>query len=216
MPAIDPDTLLERLKWRFAIKKFDPTKKIPGELWDKFESALQHSPSSLGLQPWKFIVVRDPELRKQLSTAARGQPQILDCSHLIIICAKTKLTQDDVNHYMDVIAKTRNQSLADLQGFKEMVGNAVLRGAIAAMMEAWARRQCYIALGTGLTSAALLGIDACPMEGFEPEKFDEILGLKARNLGSAVLLACGYRNPDDPYVKRAKVRFDKSEVFEHR
>jgi nitroreductase len=211
---VSPDTVLEQLNWRYATKKFDPARKIAPELWAKLEQAVIHSPSSYGIQPWKFIVVTDPEVRKQLHPVSYGQAQILDASHLVVFAAKNPPTPEDVAAYVERTAEVRGVSVETLEGFKKMMLGSLAR-MDAAQGHRWAARQTYIALGVFLASAAMMGIDACPMEGFQPEKYDEILGLKEKRLGSVVIATAGYRAADDNYAQLAKVRFDAKDVVEH-
>jgi nitroreductase len=211
MQPIDPETALARLRWRYATKKFDPTRKIPADVWSVLEHALVLAPSSTGLQAWKFAVVTDPEVRKKLLPAAYNQSQILDCSHLVVVCAKSPPTLADADRHVARTAEVRGVPLDSLGGFRKMVIGVIDKPADDAT--AWAARQAYLALGVFLTTAAMIGVDACPMEGFEPPKFDEILGLKTHGVKSFALAAAGYRSPDDKYATAAKVRLPVEEVI---
>ena len=213
MPPVPPDTVLAQLRWRYATKKFDPARTIAPNLWAALEQAVVLSPSSTGLQPWRFVVVADPEMRKRLHAAAYNQPQILDASHLVVFCGKTPPTLADADRHVANTARVRGVPVESLEGFRKMVVGAASRPPEEGT--AWAARQAYIALGVFLAAAAMLGVDACPMEGFEPEKFDEILGLKAMGVGSVALATAGYRAADDKYAALAKVRFPADEVIEH-
>jgi nitroreductase len=210
---VAPDTVLEQLKWRYATKKFDPTKKIAPELWAKLEQAAILSPSSYGIQPWKFIVITDPEMRKKLHPVSYNQPQILDASHLVVFAARNPPTPEDIDAYVARTAEVRGTTVEALEGFKNMMVGSLSR-MDAAQAHKWAARQTYIALGIFLASAAMMGIDAGPMEGFQPEKYDEILGLKEKRLGAVVIAAAGYRAADDKYAEAAKVRFEPKDVIE--
>jgi nitroreductase len=211
MAAIAPDEVLAQLKWRYATKKFDPTKKIAPDLWAKLELAAIHAPSSYGLQPWKFVVVTDPAVRAQLLPVSWNQPQIVDASHLIVFAAKNPPTTADVDAYAAHMAQVRGVTVESIDGFKQMMLGSLSRMDPAAAHR-WAARQVYIALGVFLSAAALMGVDACPMEGFQADKYDEILGLKAKGLGSVVIATAGYRSAEDKNAALAKVRFDPSEV----
>ena len=211
MNPISPDVVLAALKWRYATKKFDAAKKIPADVWSALEQAMVLAPSSTGLQPWKFIVVTDPEMRKQLHPAAYGQPQILDCSHLVVVCAKAPPTVADADRHVARTAEVRGVPIDSLDAFRKMVVGTTDKP--EAEGTAWAARQAYIALGFFLASAAMIGVDACPMEGFDPVKFDEILGLKAHGVKSFALAAAGYRAADDKYASLPKVRFSENEVI---
>jgi nitroreductase len=213
MHAISPDTVLGQLRWRYATKKFDAAKKIPGDVWAKLEQAVVLAPSSYGLQPWKFIVVTNQEVRQQLHTASYNQPQILDASHLVVFAAKNPPTPADVELHVARTAQVRGLHPSVLEDHKKR-----MLGSLSNMTEgnafAWASRQCYIALGVFLSSAALFGVDACPMEGFQNAKYDEILGLKAKGLSAVVIATAGYRAADDPAAALAKSRFDVNHVVE--
>ncbi|HXD86988.1 MAG TPA: NAD(P)H-dependent oxidoreductase [Urbifossiella sp.] len=211
MDAIAPETALARLQWRYATKKFDPTKKIPAEVWSVLEQSLQLAPSSTGLQPWKFAVVTDPAVRQKLHAAAYNQPQVLDCSHLVVICAKAPPTIADAERHVARTAEVHGVSVESLEKFRGMVVGVADKPADEA--SAWAARQAYIALGMFLTTAAMIGVDACPMEGFDPPKFDEILGLAKHGVKSFALAAAGYRVPGDKYATAPKVRLPIDEVI---
>jgi nitroreductase len=213
MPPVPPDTVLGQLRWRYATKKFDPARKIAPDLWAALEHAVVLSPSSTGLQPWRFVVVTDPDMRKRLHPAAYNQAQILDASHLVVFCGKAPPTIADADNHVANTAKVRGVAPESLEGFRKMVVGLASRPSEEGA--AWAARQTYIALGVFLTTAAMLGVDACPMEGFEPAKFDEILGLRAKGFASLALAAAGYRSPDDKYAALAKVRFPTDEMIEH-
>jgi nitroreductase len=213
MKTINSNQLLEQLNWRYATKQFDPNRKISASDWTTLEEALRLTPSSGGLQPWKFIVVTDPAVRAKLRPASYGQPQITDASHLVVFTAKNNFSEADVDAHLQNVARAQGvpvESFAQLRGM--LVG-----GIVQAMDEAtrnnWARNQAFIALGNLLTSAALLGIDACPMEGFDRVQYDEILGLKAKGYSSAVIATLGYRLPTDKYAGAPKVRFAREQVF---
>lgn len=213
MHPVAPETVLDQLRWRYATKKFDPARKIPSELWAKLEQAAVLAPSSYGLQPWKFVVVTDPAVRKKLHPASWNQAQILDASHLVVFAAKNPPTPVDVEQYVARIAEIRGVPVASVDAFKLMMLGSLSRMTPEAAHQ-WAARQCYIALGVFLTACAAVGIDACPMEGFQPEQYDEILGLKAKGLGVVVIATAGYRSADDPAAKNRKVRFDVNSVIE--
>jgi nitroreductase len=209
--SVQPDEVLAQFRWRYATKKFDPAKKIAPELWVKLEQAAIHSPSSYGLQPWKFVVVADPEVRKKLHEVSWKQAQILDASHLVVFAAKNPPTPADVEEYVTRIAQVRSATVESLNEHKQRMLGSLSR-MDAAQAHQWATRQTYIALGFFLSAAALMGVDACPMEGFQPEKYDEILGLKVRGLGAVVLAAAGYRSTEDKNAEFAKVRFEPKDV----
>ncbi|MBV8127497.1 MAG: NAD(P)H-dependent oxidoreductase [Planctomycetaceae bacterium] len=213
MKPVPDEVVLRQLHWRYATKKFDPTRKIAAEDWRSLEQALVRSPSSFGLQPWKFFVVTDPDLKATLKTASWNQSQITDASHLVVFAIKKNLGAADVDRYLARIAEVRSVPLESLDGFKKMLLGSLSRP--VEEVNAWATRQLYIALGFFLSAAAMLGIDACPMEGFQPEQYDAILGLTEMGYGATVLATAGYRADDDPYVKLPKVRFKPEDVVVH-
>lgn len=214
MNTINPTQLiLNQLHWRYATKQFDPARKIPADQWTAIEEALTLTPSSYGLQPWKFIVVTDPEVRGKLLPHSWGQPQIVDASHLVVFSAKKDITENDIEHYLDQIATTRSLPRESLNGFRQMLVGSILQGMDSRARKEWAARQAYIALGNFLNVAALTGIDACPMEGFIPAKYDEILGLEKEGLTSIVVATAGYRAESDKAASEKKVRFAKEELF---
>jgi nitroreductase len=219
MPSTGPisdSQLLEQLNWRYAVKKFDTTRKISHEHLKTLEEAIRHSPSSYGLQPWKCLVISDAALRAKLRPAAYNQPQVTDASHLVVFCYKKTVTEADIDAYMKRIAEVRGIPIDSLAGMRGMMIGDLVHGPRHHVIDVWTSRQVYIALGTLLTSAALLGIDAGPMEGFDPKQFDEILGLSKHGLASVALCALGYRAADDPAAKHAKVRFPHEVLIEHR
>ena len=213
MNAIQNDQLIGQLHWRYATKQFDPRRKISAKDWAALEEALVLTPSSCGLQPWKFIVVTHPATREKLVAASWGQRQIVDASHLVVFAAKKNLGEQDLDHLLDRIVAVRGVPRESLAGYRDMVAGTVIKGLGEPERKAWATKQVYIALGNFLTSAALLGIDACPMEGIEPTKYDEILGLDKQGLSAVVVATAGYRAATDKYAAQKKVRFPKEEVL---
>jgi nitroreductase len=179
------------------------------------EDALHLTPSSGGLQPWKFVVVTDPAVRAKLLPASYGQAQIADASHLVVFAAKKNFTEADVDAHIKHTAQVRGVSPADLAPYRDILVGGIVKSMDEPARAAWARNQAYIALGNLLTSAALLSIDACPMEGFNRAQYDEILGLSAQGLASAVIATLGYRSSADKYAGAPKVRFPKNEIFVH-
>lgn len=201
------------LNWRYATKVFDPAKKIPDDTWFALEESLILTPSSFGLQPWKFIVVQDKELREQLVPHSWGQRQVADCSHLVVMATKRAMNEADIDANIMRIAEVRGGTPDSLAGFRKMLIGTHGKGY---MTSEWAKMQAYIALGQFMAACALLEIDTCPMEGFVPAKYDELLGLEAQGFTTAVLCPAGYRHSDDRYASLPKVRFKSSDVIEHR
>jgi nitroreductase len=210
---LHPDRLIAQLNWRYATKKFDPTRTIGRDDWAALEESLRLTPSSGGLQPWKFITVTDPAIRARLLPASFNQAQVTDASHLVVFAAKTSFSEADVDEHLNHVAHVQGASVASLAPFRNMLLGGIVRSKDEASRNAWARNQVYIALGSFLTSAALLGIDACPMEGFDHAQYDEILGLRAQGLASAVIAAAGFRSPADTYAGAPKVRFPRERVI---
>lgn len=213
MNTIKNEQLINQLNWRYATKQFDPQRKISPVNWAPLEEALVLSPSSFGLQPWKFIVVSDRATREKLVAASWGQRQIVDASHLVVFATKKNLGEADIVSYVNRTAEVRGLPREALAPFRDMMIGSIIKGMDASARTTWATRQAYIALGNFLTSAALLGIDACPMEGFEPEKYNEILGLDKQGLSAVVVATAGYRSAEDKYAALKKVRFPKEEVL---
>ena len=216
MNTISGESLLHQLTWRYATKKFDPLKKISATDWAVLEQALVLTPSSYGLQPWKFIVVTDPALKTRLRPASWNQSQVEDCSHLVVFTAKKDITEADLDRFIARTAEVRGATIESLAGYKGYMVGDLVKGPRHAFIHEWAARQTYIALGNLMTAAAMLGVDACPFEGIEPAKYDEILGLV--DTGYATVAACplGYRSADDKYASAPKVRFEAKDVIDHR
>ena len=215
-PYLDTDSLLDALKWRYATKKFDPSKKIPDDAWKKLEEALVLTPSSFGLQPWKFLVIRDPDLRAKLRLHASHQPQVTDASHYVVFAMVKNMRVEHVDHYIARMAEVRGQTLESLQVYREHIVSGIIDGYRSLQVNTWASDQTFIALGQLMVSAALLKIDACPMEGFDKRAYDEVLCLGKRGLSAVVSCALGYRLDSDKYAHLAKVRFEAKDVIEYR
>jgi len=210
--ATTPDALLSSLRWRIATKKFDPTRKIPAPLWNALEETLVLAPSSYGLQPLKFFVIEDKALRAKLQPASYGQTQIVDADKLVVFAVKKDLGPDHVERFIERISEVRRMPKEALAQYKQMMLGSVSQP--QERVQAWAIRQVYIALGVFLTSAAALGVDACPMEGIDAGQYDAILGLPAKGYNAVFVATAGYRADDDMYAKLAKVRFPKAELVE--
>lgn len=197
--------ILEQLNWRYAVKKFDPLKKLSEAQLERVLEATRLSASSYGLQPYKVIVVKDPAIREALKAVSWNQPQITDASHLVIFARYDELKDGHVDTYMGRIAGIRNLQRKELEGFENVV-----KGTVNSLSEdaaaIWTSKQAYLALGTLLTASAVEGIDACPMEGFDAAAYDRILGLKAKNLRTVVVAAIGFRADEDGMQHAKKVR----------
>jgi nitroreductase len=215
MTPIASSSIIEALQWRYATKVFDPSKKIPAETWAVLEESLVLTPSSYGLQPWKFLVITNPEVREALVPHAWRQRQVADASHLVVLAVRNGYAESDVDANIFRMAEVRGGTPDALMGFKNMVMKTLVQGLPQEDLTQWAKCQAYIALGQFMTAAALLGIDTCPMEGFVPAKMDEALGLATRGYTTAVLCPAGYRSEDDRYAYLPKVRFKPEDVIEH-
>lgn len=214
MSAISTNELTAQLEWRYAVKRFDATKKIPAQTWSALEQSLVLAPSSFGLQPWKFIVVDDKAIREQLKPVSWDQTQIVDASHMVVFAVKKDLNGDDVARYVKRIADVRGVPESAIAQYRDMMLGFVnnSRGSI----NEWASRQVYIAMGVFLTAAAALGVDTCPMEGLDPVKYDEILGLPKDGYHTLAVVTAGYRHAEDGYAGMKKVRFEAKDVVVHR
>jgi nitroreductase len=214
MNHITTTDLLEHLKWRYATKQFDPAKTIAPEIWTALEDALVLTPSSYGLQPWKFLIITSPELKEQLKPLSWNQSQVTDCSHYVVFAIKKNLTAEDVDRFMARTAELQGGTVEAMAGYRNLIVSDLVDGARSFNINDWSTRQTYIALGNFMTSAALLGVDTCPMEGIEPVNYDRLLGLSAKGFTTVVACAAGYRSEADKYASLAKVRFPKSEILE--
>ncbi|MFM8364934.1 MAG: NAD(P)H-dependent oxidoreductase [Verrucomicrobiota bacterium] len=215
MNPITPDHLLDAQRWRYATKQFDALKKIPTATWQALEETLILSPSSYGLQPWQFFVVTNPDLRAKLRPHSWNQSQITDASHLVVFAIPEKVDVPYMEKYLARIAEVRGVTLESLGFYRDMMMSDVIAGPRQTWVREWAARQLYIALGNFMTSAALLGIDTCPLEGLDPREYDAILDLPAKGYNTVVACAAGYRADTDKYATLAKVRFEKSDLVRH-
>ena len=204
--------IIEMLNWRYATKKFDLNKKISEEVKGELMEALRLSPSSYGIQPWKFIVVNNKEIREKIKILAYGQLQITDASDMIIFANKKNIDAALVDLYMNFVAKEKGIDVSNLDGFKNMI-NGSFTGKSIEELKGWAACQVYLAAGNLLTSCAVLGIDACPMEGFDRLGLDQLLGLSELGLESKIIVTMGYRSDTDEDAGKKKIRFPKEEVF---
>jgi nitroreductase len=207
-------SLLDKLKWRYATKKFDTTKKIPADKLEYILDAVQLAPSSAGLQHFRVLVIEDTDTRAKLREAAYGQSQITDASQLVVFAAETNINEDYLKNFIDHVAASRNVERESLAGFEAMVLGTI-NARTPEQLVIWAQKQAYIGLGVLLTAASEQDIDSCPMEGFDVAKFDEILGLAQKGLTATVIATIGYRAEDDAFSQLIKVRKPKEELFIH-
>jgi nitroreductase len=215
MKAVPTNTVLEALNWRYATKKFDTAKKIPADTWAALEQTLVLAPSSYGLQPWKFIVVQDAATRQKLAAASWGQTQPVECSHYVVFAMLKNLGVNQVDRFLERTVEVRGGTKDALNGYRNMILGSLEKARAGGFLDVWQSRQVYIALGQFMVVAALLGVDTCPMEGIEPPKYDEILGLSAQGLKTLCACAAGYRAADDKYAAAKKVRFKPGDVIQH-
>ena len=210
--ALTPAQLLASLEWRYATKAFD-TRKLPEATWAALEESLRLTPSSYGLQPWKFIVVNDPALRAKLRPVSWNQSQVTDASHLVVFARRTEVTETDVNEFFNQMVSERQADATKLEPYRQMMLGGVVKGKDAAAQKDWAARQLYIALGQLMGAAAAMAIDTCPLEGIDPDAYTEILGLKGTGYEVVVACAVGYRSAEDKYAGMKKIRFPAARVI---
>jgi len=210
MKPIRNETVLRQLEWRYAAKKFDVQQSISEEDWLTLEQSLILTPSSFGLQPWKFIVVTDPAVKAKLLPISWGQKQVVDASHVVVFATLKNLSEADIDRHLTRISEVRGVSLESLAGFRRGIVSGLLNGTMN--LKHWANLQAYIALGQFMATAAMLGIDTCPMEGIEPAKYDHVLGLEQQDFGTLVVCVAGYRSTEDKYAATPKVRFKQNDV----
>lgn len=205
-------TLIQQLTWRYATKRMNSS-IVPQEKIDKILEAIRLTPSSYGLTPYKVLVIKNKDTLKKIQPAAYMQPQIVEGSHLLVFAVQNDITEKNVDDYMNLISTTRNVPVSTLEGFKQYIMGTVNSLSPEGKVN-WAARQAYIALGTGLVAAALEGVDSTPMEGFDPQKLDEVLGLKEKGLKSVVMMMLGYRDiATDTTASYKKVRRSKEDLF---
>lgn len=205
--------LIQKLQWRYAAKKLDPARPVPDEKVERILEAVRLTASSSGLQPYELIVVTNPELRAQIKPHAWGQQQITDCSHLLVFAAWDNYTVERINMMFDLVNEERGFVNEGWENYRQQI-LATYPGRDAETNYQHAARQAYIGVGTALIAAAEEEVDSTPMEGFDPAKVDEILGLKARGLRSVVMIPLGYRAAEgDWLVNLKKVRRARSQFI---
>ena len=207
--------LIESLKWRYATKKMDATKKVSEQDIDCIKEAVQLSASSYGLQPYTVLDIRDSVLRKEIHQMCWNQSQITDASHIFIFCNYNKVDEQDVDSLIRLISETNEVPIEKISGYGDFVKGKLKEKSEIEMFH-WSAKQAYIALGNALTACAELNIDSTPMEGFEPEEVNKLLGLNDKGLNACVILAIGYRSLDDKTQYSKKVRKPINTMFEER
>ncbi|MEM7552688.1 MAG: NAD(P)H-dependent oxidoreductase [Cyanobacteria bacterium P01_A01_bin.84] len=213
--VLSPEEVLKQLQWRYATKEFNPTEKIPEEIWKVLEQSLVLTPSSFGLQPWKFIVVRNQKIRHNLVEHSWGQKPVEEASHLVVFAIKKDIDAKYVDRYIQRMSEVRNTPVENLQKLADVIKGFLKQPPYPLDIDAWSTRQVYIALGFYMTCAAMLGIDTLPMEGFVPDKYDEVLGLAEKGYHAVVVCPAGYRASYDKYIDMPKVRFKTEDVIEY-
>jgi nitroreductase len=216
MSTLSPEQALDLLQWRYAVKSFDSDKKIPDDAWETLEQSLILAPSSFGLQPWKFLIVDDKNLRVQLRDASWNQAQVIESDRYVVFAALRTTTDEDVDRFMARTSEVRGTPIENLAGYRNVIAEFLLKGWAAKDLFGWNARQTYIALGQFMTAAAAMGIDTCPMEGIDMNGYDELLGLKETRYATLCACAVGYRAANDKYAAAPKVRYARDEVIEHR
>ncbi|WP_299117257.1 NAD(P)H-dependent oxidoreductase [uncultured Winogradskyella sp.] len=197
--------VIEQLKWRYATKKFDATKSISQEQLAILKEAFNLTALSYGLQTLKLVVIEDKVKREALVKHSYDQRQVVEASHLLILCIQNEIDNNDVDEHFENVTAIRNTPESILEPFKNQLKSTIETMPKAKKMD-WATRQAYIALGNLMTVCALEKIDSCPMEGFNPEAYDKALRLSEKGLQSVLLLPVGYRADDDMFSTLKKVR----------
>ena len=213
MNTISPAALTHQLRWRYAVKQFDPARTIDADTWRALESSLVLAPSSYGLQPWHFYVISDPTTKAKLPAISWNQSQPRDCSHMVVLAARCSLDEHYIDHYLNSIVQHRGVSKESLAGFRKLLLQSITESEGKHLD--WNAKQVYIALGQLMASAAVLGVDACPMEGIDAVAYDRLLGISDTDYSTVVGCALGYRHSSDKYAELPKVRFGHHEVVKH-
>lgn len=205
--------LIKHLNWRYATKIFDTTKKVSEENLEQIKKAVQLSVSSYGLQLYKILIIENKEIRAQLKPVSWNQNQITDASHLFVFCYYTNPQNADVDTFIELTASAQNIEIDNLKNYGDFMKSKIAEMNLVEKNN-WTKRQTYLALGNLLNACAELQIDACPMEGFEVEKYNEILGLNEQNLSAAVIAPIGYRSNEDKTQFRKKNRKPIAQLFQ--
>ena len=206
--------LIENLNWRYATKKFDPNRKVSNTDLELIKQAVQLSASSYGLQLYKVLVISDQATKEKLMPASWNQSQLTDSSHVFVFCNYTEVKSEHIDEFMQLVAEKRNFDEEKIIAYSQLVKSKLSKKS-AEEVKAWLKAQTYLALGNLLTACAELKIDACPMEGFESDKYNEILKLEEKGLNAALVATIGYRHQEDLTQHLAKVRKPTELLFEH-
>ena len=202
---------LESLNWRYATKKFDANRTLTDVQVDQLLEAGNLAASSYGLQPYKLLVIKNQDLQDQLVAHSYNQRQVADASHVIVIAARTDVNADYISAYSDRVEKTRGLDAGTMDASKDVMLGTIGKLSPEDLFQ-WSAKQTYIVLGTMMAAAAQMEIDTCPMEGFVPDKYDELLDLESKNLRSVLVLPVGYRAKDDATQHQKKVRLPLDEI----
>lgn len=205
--------LIENLKWRYATKKYDISKKVSQQNIDFIKEAVQLAASSYGLQPYKVLEIKNLALRKELKPISWNQSQITDASHLFVFCNNIEVTNQDVDDSIEFRANIREIEIDKITGYGDFVKGKLQEKSKEELFH-WSAKQAYIGLANAMNACAELKIDCSPIEGFEPEAYNEQLGLTAKGLNACVILAIGYRHADDATQNAKKFRKSIDVMFE--
>jgi nitroreductase len=196
---------IEKLQWRYATKKFDASKTLSEGKLTILKESFNLTATSYGLQPLKLVVVNNPDIKAQLMQITFNQPQIRDASHILVLCIEKNINAGFIVDHFKRVEGERKTSRVILEPFENaLISNFSKKE--ASEIRQWMANQLYLTLGALLTVCALENIDACPIEGFEPEKYDELLGLDQKGLESVIVLPVGYRDESDFFINLKKVR----------
>ena len=206
--------IIDALSWRYACKRFDATKKISSDKLNIILHALNLAPTSMGMQLMKFLVIDNQAIKDELVQYSYNQQQVADCSHLLVLCRETGVTDEFIDEYVKRTATLRDYDIGSpkIKGFRRMLDSTTRMN--ASEQKNWMTNQVYIALGVLMTTCAIEKIDSCPMEGFIPHEYDRVLGLSSRGLSSVIVCPIGYRHEEDTYQELPKVRRDLTSIIE--
>lgn len=214
MNTVSSEAITAQLNWRYATKSFDSSKKISDQDWQLLADAICLTPTSYGLQPVKAIVVQNAAKRKELRAVSWNQSQVEDCSHFVVLATLKKVTEEYVKKYIARISEVRGVPAEQLKAYQDMMLGDIVHGPRSETAHFWAQRQAYITMGFLLETAALKGIDSCPMEGLDPAQYDKILGIAGSEFATVAAVALGYRSASDTYQNLKKVRFKQDQLVE--
>ncbi|MEG1379143.1 MAG: NAD(P)H-dependent oxidoreductase [Bacteroidales bacterium] len=205
-------SLIEDLKWRYATKKFDPTKRVDSVQLEKIKEAIRLAPSSLGLQPFQVLQITNPDLRAQLREVSWGQSAVTDADILLVFCNMTEVSDNYLEYMADLMQKERHGSDESKAGYLNFV-KGYMHSLTPEEIKVWSAEECYIAATIAMAACAELQLDSCPIGGFDPKEYDRLLNLSAQKLNATLVLPIGYRAADDEYQFAAKVRKPMDELF---